>query len=106
VIIQPRPFASSASSSEAENVVEKGSRRAHLDFARCCSNRTEGRFADHAVRLAGAVGALLGWRPEEFWSATPAELVVIFQVLAGDGEQGVSAGSADLARLQEMFPDG
>ena len=31
-------------------------------------------FAICAARLAGVAGAVLGWRPEEFWAATPAEL--------------------------------
>jgi uncharacterized phage protein (TIGR02216 family) len=60
-------------------------------------------FSDAAARLAGIAGALLGWRPEEFWTATPAELAAIVAVLAGDG---ATAGAGDLARLMEMFPDG
>lgn len=35
------------------------------------------RFADGAARLAGLVPRLLGWRPAEFWDATPAELAAI-----------------------------
>ena len=31
-------------------------------------------FGDAALRLAGLAGLLFGWRPEEFWQATPAEL--------------------------------
>lgn len=67
---------------------------------------TEDRFAVAAERLAGIAGALLGWRPGEFWAATPAELKTIFQVLAGDGGADAGAGGGDLARLMEMFPDG
>jgi hypothetical protein len=63
------------------------------------------RFAIRAARLAGIAGALLGWRPEEFWAATPAELQTIFQALAGDSAEA-GAGGGDLARLMEMFPDG
>ncbi len=62
------------------------------------------RFADSAGRLAGLAGALLGWRPGEFWDATPAELACVISAMTGGGEQ--AAGSADLARLKEMFPDG
>jgi uncharacterized phage protein (TIGR02216 family) len=36
------------------------------------------RFAAPALMLAGLVPRLLGWRPGEFWSATPAELAAIF----------------------------
>ena len=61
-------------------------------------------FSDCAGRLAGLAGALLGWRPEEFWRATPSELGAVVRAMAGDAGDGASA--ADLARLREMFPDG
>ena len=32
------------------------------------------RFGEAAVRLCHAAGLMLGWRPREFWEATPAEL--------------------------------
>ena len=38
---------------------------------------TRERFADGARRLAGLVPRALGWRPDEFWNATPAELAAI-----------------------------
>lgn len=60
-------------------------------------------FAAAAARLAGLAGALLGWRPDEFWKATPAELA---SVLAAMAPEETSASSCDLARLMEMFPDG
>lgn len=62
------------------------------------------RFDRAAGRLAGLAGALLGWRPDEFWRATPAELAAVLGALAGENDAGASQG--DLARLKEMFPDG
>jgi hypothetical protein len=62
------------------------------------------RFADAASQLAGAAGALLGWRPAEFWSATPAELGAVFEAIAPSGE--VAADADLLARLKEQYPDG
>ena len=62
-------------------------------------------FSDAAVRLAGIAGALLGWRPADFWAATPAELAAIVAALAGDAS-APPADAADLARLTEAFPDG
>lgn len=60
-------------------------------------------FSEAARRLAGRAGALLGWRPDEFWRATPAELAVILAAMAGAGD---AVGSRDdLARLMEKFPD-
>lgn len=61
-------------------------------------------FSTASARLAGLAGALLGWRPEEFWSATPAELAAIFEAMTDGAPTGASAD--DLARLKEMFPDG
>ena len=59
-------------------------------------------FRVAAARLAGLAGAWLGWRPDDFWTATPAELAAVLTAMAGD----VSSASADdLARLKEMFPD-
>ena len=37
-----------------------------------------GTFAAGAAHLAGVVPRLLGWRPGDFWNATPAELAAIF----------------------------
>ena len=62
------------------------------------------RFAEAAGRLAGQAGALLGWRPEEFWRATPAELAAVLAALSPS--EGMHASIGDLARLKEMFPDG
>ena len=64
------------------------------------------RFAESAARLAGLAGALLGWRPDEFWRATPGELAAILAALAGRTGEEPAAGGSDLARLKEMFPDG
>jgi len=61
-------------------------------------------FSDAAAQLAGLAGALLGWRPDEFWGATPAELAAVLQAMTGDAPAPASA--LDLARLKEMFPDG
>jgi uncharacterized phage protein (TIGR02216 family) len=61
------------------------------------------RFSHSAASLAGLAGALLGWRPDEFWRATPAELAAVLEALAGPREAGVTRG--ELARLMERFPD-
>ena len=63
----------------------------------------EPRFADGAARLAGMAGALLGWRPDEFWRATPAELGSVFKAMLPSAETGPSA--AEVERLRLLFPD-
>ena len=55
------------------------------------------RFSEGAARLAGLAGALLGWRPDEFWRATPAELAAVLRALTG--EEAPAASRGDLERL-------
>lgn len=64
---------------------------------------TRARFADGAKVLAGIAARMLGWRPQEFWQATPDELAASL-TLPGDP---VSAPpSADvIAALHTLFPD-
>jgi len=65
------------------------------------------RFADAAARAAGLAGAVLGWTPDAFWRATPAELAQVLGVATG--ETATAAGPPDAAtitRLKEAFPDG
>ena len=59
-------------------------------------------FSDGAARLAGLAGAVLGWRPEEFWRATPAELATVLSMLVGERP---TMAADDLGRLMEQFPD-
>jgi uncharacterized phage protein (TIGR02216 family) len=61
------------------------------------------RFSEAAGRLAGLAGALLGWRPEEFWRATPAELGAVLGAMLGP--EADAASRSDLERLMERFPD-
>lgn len=61
-------------------------------------------FSECARKLGGLAGAVLGWRPDEFWHATPAELAAVLEAIGG-GEGG-GATCADLARLMEIYPDG
>jgi uncharacterized phage protein (TIGR02216 family) len=49
-------------------------------------------------------GALLGWRPCEFWRSTPAELAAVLQAMVPPQEPGLSR--SDIERLMEAFPDG
>lgn len=62
-------------------------------------------FAAGARRLAGQVALLLGWRPDDFWRATPDELADALGVL-DETVNGAAAGRADIRRLMEAFPDG
>ena len=64
-------------------------------------------FTDRARHLAGIAGAILGWRPDEFWRATPAELETVLAAFAMPATHAVAPpDAATLAALQEQFPDG
>jgi uncharacterized phage protein (TIGR02216 family) len=62
-------------------------------------------FAEAAVRLAGFAGAFLGWTPDSFWRATPAELGAVLMALRGEGEPA-PPDAATIAKLREAYPDG
>lgn len=63
------------------------------------------RLGPAAVKLAGVMARVAGWRPDEFWAATPAD---VRAVLAGWVEDDVEAcfDGAALAAMMERFPDG
>jgi uncharacterized phage protein (TIGR02216 family) len=61
-------------------------------------------FSASAGRLAGMAGVALGWTPDTFWAATPAELAAVIVALAGEAPPPPDA--ATIARLMEAFPDG
>lgn len=60
-------------------------------------------FTAAATRLAGLTAVTLGWRPHEFWAATPAELASVLSALTPPAN--VPPTRTDLARLMETYPD-
>lgn len=63
---------------------------------------SEPRFGPGTLRLAAIAAQALGWRPAEFWSATPAELAAALAPPAG-GASGVNRD--DLSRMMEQDHD-
>jgi hypothetical protein len=64
-------------------------------------------FAAMAQTLAGQAGLLLGWRPDDFWQATPDELETALGALAGmTGGDAAPIDATLLARLRVQHPDG
>lgn len=61
-------------------------------------------FAPGARRLAGMVCRSLGWRPADFWVATPAEIAAIFA--AAEVNADASLSRADFATLMEQDANG
>ena len=63
-------------------------------------------FAESASTLCRASARLLGWRPAEFWAATPAELACILAPDPKDPDQTAPLDRAGLNTLMERNPDG
>lgn len=63
-----------------------------------------GTLAEASRELAGQTALLLGWRPAEFWAATPAELAAIFAVKASIEPPSLSRN--DLTAMLEQDRDG
>lgn len=61
------------------------------------------KFADTARRLAHLAAVAMGWRPGEFWTATPAELVTALGLDAPSDDR--PADTAMLRGLMEQYPD-
>jgi uncharacterized phage protein (TIGR02216 family) len=61
-----------------------------------------GLFGERAVELAGFASSLLGWRPGEFWTATPTEFAT---ALGLDEHDGDAMDRAAMDRLVAQFPD-
>lgn len=59
-------------------------------------------FGEAAARLSSVAAIVLGWRPDEFWNATPAELALALEPPASVGNP------PDLSTIEELkrrFPD-
>jgi hypothetical protein len=56
------------------------------------------RLGPVALRLSAVAARALGWRPDDFWNATPAELAA----LLAPPPPPASFGRADLDRLMEQ----
>ncbi|MFN4020658.1 MAG: phage tail assembly chaperone [Erythrobacter sp.] len=62
-------------------------------------------FADAARRAFALSARLLGWRPAEFWAATPAELAMALE----DPSAAAPPAPPDrdlIVRMMECDPDG
>ena len=60
------------------------------------------RFGAGAAALSSAAAALLGWRPDDFWSSTPAELALALEPPAARIE---APDRQVIAELRKRFPD-
>jgi hypothetical protein len=58
-------------------------------------------LGERAVCHFGAAATLLGWRPSDFWAATPAELASALASLT----LSEAVERAEIDRLRTRFPD-
>jgi uncharacterized phage protein (TIGR02216 family) len=63
------------------------------------------RLGPAAIRLAGVMARVAGWRPDDFWAATPADVRAVLAGWVG-GEDAACFDGAALAAMIERFPDG
>ena len=57
-------------------------------------------FGEAATQLFGMASQLFGWRPDEFWNSTPAELALALGVI-----QPSSLDPSTIEALRQRFPD-
>lgn len=62
------------------------------------------KFTDNAAQLAGQAALAFGWRPSDFWDATPTELMTI--ILAMTPSDTSPPTNEIITQLMEQFPDG
>lgn len=60
-----------------------------------------GPFAERARRLSGFAIRALGWTPDVFWRATPAELAAIFDAPGGRADAPLSRGELNAMMERE-----
>jgi uncharacterized phage protein (TIGR02216 family) len=60
------------------------------------------RFGVAAARLCHVASVVLGWRPDEFWNATPAELALALHAPAEAAER---PDKTTIEALRRRFPD-
>lgn len=63
-------------------------------------------FGEAAMAALRAAVVALGWRPAEFWAATPAELVAALEAQLGSMGGEAPLGRDELARLIGENGDG
>ena len=57
-------------------------------------------FSDSAARCCAIASQMLGWRPADFWTATPAELAMALR-LPGDLAATMPPNPDTIARMME-----
>lgn len=62
-------------------------------------------FGPGAAALLALMARVAGWRPDEFWAATPADVAMVLNGWA-DADDAAGVERCALAAMMEQFPDG
>lgn len=60
------------------------------------SAKADDCFSDAALKMMAMMARVFGWRPDEFWRATPVEIASLLHHMAGAGLVGADLASAGL----------
>lgn len=66
-----------------------------------------GAFGAAAISMMAVMARLFGWRPDEFWNATPEEVagLLLSMTAVGDAQPVGGMARAQLQQMMEAFPD-
>lgn len=59
-------------------------------------------FRTSAAHLAGLISATIGWTPDQYWNATPAELAAILNALSAAGSAHQSTEPLNKTQLEKL----
>ncbi|MEP2103210.1 phage tail assembly chaperone [Parasphingorhabdus sp.] len=59
-------------------------------------------FCTSAAHLAGLIPATVGWTPDQFWAATPAELTAILTAFSAASPVPQNTEPLDKTQLQKL----
>ncbi|HEY9092181.1 phage tail assembly chaperone [Parasphingorhabdus sp.] len=63
-------------------------------------------FRTSAAHLAGLIPAALGWTPDQYWNATPAELAAILMALSPAGQSARPLNKSEMEKLKDTLENG
>ncbi|MEW4468375.1 phage tail assembly chaperone [Parasphingorhabdus sp. JC815] len=63
-------------------------------------------FRTCAAQLAGVVPAIIGWTPDQYWHATPAELAAILTALSPAGDSARPLNKSEMEKLKDTLENG
>lgn len=63
-------------------------------------------FRASAAHLAGLIPAAIGWTPDQYWNATPAELAAILLALSPVNQSAAPLNKSEMEKLKDTLENG